>query len=48
MIGEFGKTLPTLKEHLEMARKVAAKTTSLDKPFPGDKPSGRTPPRPPQ
>ena len=38
------KMLPTLKEHLEMARKVAAKTNSLDKPFPGDKPSGRTPP----
>jgi len=38
------KMLPTLKEHLEMAKKIAAKTNSLDKPFPGDKPSGRTPP----
>lgn len=38
------KMLPTLKEHLEMARKVATKTNSRDKPFPGDKPSGRTPP----
>src|SRR5262249_51978333 len=38
------KLLPTLKEHLEMVRKIVTKTNSLDKPFPGDKPSGRTPP----